>query len=60
MRHSSQQFVINQFGLSAFAWEGERYAARTFNFYLFPRPFGKYDKRFLSQVGVGSGHNGDC
>jgi hypothetical protein len=48
---SSRAFVINQFGLSAFVWEGGAYRPRTFNFYLFPRPSEGSDKRFVCQVG---------
>ncbi|KAI3424112.1 hypothetical protein D9Q98_009473 [Chlorella vulgaris] len=46
---SSRAFVINQFGLSAFVWEGGAYRPRTFNFYLFPRPSEGSDKRFVCQ-----------
>ena len=62
---SSRSFVVNQFGLSAFVWVPEEqlppggvggeegpagsYQARTFNFYLFPRPFEGSDKRFVCQ-----------
>ena len=50
---SSSAFVINQFGLSAFAWDEGRgsYEAKTFNFYTFPRPFEDYAPRFLSEAG---------
>ncbi|GAB4813292.1 hypothetical protein N2152v2_000338 [Parachlorella kessleri] len=50
MATSASRFVITQFGLSAFAWEGGSYSARTFNFYTFPRPFEGYDRRFVSQA----------
>jgi poly(A)-specific ribonuclease len=50
MLASSDGFSITQFGLSAFCWEGGAYAARTFNFYTFPRPFENYDVRFVSQA----------
>ncbi len=50
MVESAQAFQITQFGLSAFKWEGSRYVARTFNFYVFPRPTEGFDRRFLSQV----------
>lgn len=50
MVESAQAFQITQFGLSAFKWEGGRYVARTFNFYVFPRPTEGFDRRFLSQV----------
>ncbi|KAK9818287.1 hypothetical protein WJX72_010105 [[Myrmecia] bisecta] len=47
---SSRQFLINQFGLSAFCWEEGEYRARTFNFYIFPAPFQGHDRRFLCQA----------
>lgn len=53
MVESAQHFQITQFGLSAFQWEGGRYIARTFNFYVFPRPDDGFDTRFLSQVCIG-------
>jgi hypothetical protein len=36
---------------AAFVWEDGAYRARTFNFYIFPRPFEGHDKRFVCQVG---------
>ena len=48
---SASRFVITQYGLSAFSWEGGCYRAKTFNFYTFPRPFEGYDRRFVCQVG---------
>jgi CAF1 family ribonuclease len=47
---SSRAFIINQFGLSAFSYEGGGYRARTFNFYLFPRRFQEVDRCFMCQV----------
>mmetsp|Transcript_11195 Transcript_11195/g.22365 ORF Transcript_11195/g.22365 Transcript_11195/m.22365 type:complete len:715 (+) Transcript_11195:84-2228(+) len=47
---SSEAFVINQFGLSTFEWNGSSYQARTFNFYTFPRPFEEYQPRFLCEA----------
>ena len=59
MRDGAQSMQITQFGLSAFAWEDAsaaaprgQYVAKTFNFYIFPRPFeDRRDRRFMSQVG---------
>jgi ABC-type nickel/cobalt efflux system permease component RcnA len=51
MLASSRAFVVNQFGLSAYVWEGGAYRPRTFNFYIFPRPFEGADKRFVCQAG---------
>ncbi|PRW61321.1 poly(A)-specific ribonuclease PARN isoform X3 [Chlorella sorokiniana] len=50
MLASSRAFVINQFGLSAFVWEDGGYRAKTFNYYIFPRPFEGADKRFVCQA----------
>lgn len=47
---SARQFLVTQFGLSCFTWTGAGYEARTFNFHLFPRPYGDSDRRFLCQV----------
>lgn len=47
---SSEAFVINQFGLSTFSWNGSSYQAKTFNFYTFPRPFEEYQPRFLCEA----------
>jgi hypothetical protein len=47
----AQAFLPTQFGLSCFVWEGGAYAARTFNFFLFPQPLlPGLDKRFSCQV----------
>lgn len=48
---NSREFVINQFGLSTFTWDGGCYKAKTFNFYTFPRPFEEWSPRFLSEAG---------
>lgn len=37
-REGAQSFLITQFGLSCFIWQGNEYQAHTFNFYLFPLP----------------------
>lgn len=47
---SSQSFIINQFGLSVFVWDGSCYKAKTFNFYTFPRAFEEWQPRFLSEA----------
>lgn len=47
---SSESFVINQFGLSTFSWNGSSYQAKTFNFYTFPKPFEEYQPRFLCEA----------
>ncbi len=35
---------------AAFVWEDGGYRAKTFNFYIFPRPFEGSDKRFVCQA----------
>lgn len=35
---------------AAFVWEDGSYKAKTFNFYIFPRPFEGSDKRFICQA----------
>ena len=52
MLASSNAFVITQFGLSAFIWDGSSSAWRpkTFNFYTFPRPFEDWQPRFLCEA----------
>lgn len=54
VRESADKFVINQFGLSAFAPEtggGGGWVARTFNFNLFPRTFYPVEKVFTCEAG---------
>lgn len=55
VRQSAQSFLIIQFGLCAARWNGAAeaggcYEAQTFNFYVFPRPYGNIDCRFTSQA----------
>jgi CAF1 family ribonuclease len=54
MVESAQNFQLTQVGLSAFQWEeaSSQYVARTFNFWIFPRPGDGFDPRFLCQVGA--------
>ena len=47
---SAEQFLVTQFGLSAFRWTGECYEARTFNIHLFPAPHDDVDRRFMCQA----------
>lgn len=46
----AQQFLVTQFGLSAFIWEDGKYQAKTYNFYVFPDTSGNQDRMFLSQA----------
>lgn len=50
MAESAANFQITQFGLSAFEWDRDQWVARTWNFYIFPRPSEGQDRRFLCQV----------
>lgn len=49
----TKDFTILQFGLCSFKWndEQEQYVAKPFNFYIFPKPFGRQmpDMRFICQ-----------
>eukprot|EP00897_Mesotaenium_endlicherianum_P003570 jgi/Mesen1/3240/ME000187S02405 len=49
---SAQSFLIMQFGLSMVEWSEERQCnlARTFNFYIFPQPYGSFSLRFSCQA----------
>ena len=54
VRVSAESFVINQFGLAAFApaaGGGGGWEARTFNFNLFPRTFWPVEKVFTCEAG---------
>lgn len=52
-RDGAQSFLITQFGLSCFIWEGGQYQAHTFNFYLFPLPMlPGPSKRFMCDVSL--------
>lgn len=50
--YNAQQFLISQFGLSFFIWQPETssYVSKTFNFFIFPRPFQDFDRRFMCQA----------
>jgi hypothetical protein len=49
---AAEQFLVVQFGLSAFVWQPESnsYNVRSFNFHLFPSPQEDVDSRFLCQA----------
>jgi poly(A)-specific ribonuclease len=49
---AAEQFLVVQFGLSAFVWrpESNSYNVRSFNFHLFPSPQEDVDARFLCQA----------
>lgn len=47
---AAEQFLVLQFGLSAFMWTVGSYEVRSFNFHLFPMPYEDVDVRFMSQA----------
>ncbi|WIA44176.1 hypothetical protein OEZ86_010505 [Tetradesmus obliquus] len=49
---AAEQFLVVQFGLSAFVWrpESNSYNVRSFNFHLFPSPQEDVDARFMCQA----------
>lgn len=53
LREGSKDFLLVQFGLCAFTWQEEekKYIVKPFNFYVFPRQYGRHtpDVRFLCQ-----------
>lgn len=46
----AEQFLITQFGISAFCWQDGQWNAKTFNFYVFPRVTDSFDRRFMCQA----------
>lgn len=53
LKKTASQFLISQFGLTAFVQskdDSNRYVAHTYNFSLFPNSFGPLDVRFLCQA----------
>ncbi|XP_015760232.1 PREDICTED: poly(A)-specific ribonuclease PARN-like domain-containing protein 1 [Acropora digitifera] len=53
LKKTASQFLITQFGLTAFVQSQEdpnKYVAHAFNFFLYPHSFGPIDCRFLSQA----------
>jgi hypothetical protein len=47
---AAEQFLVTQFGLTAFTWTGSCYQVRSFNFHLFPAPSDDMDLRFTCQA----------
>ena len=47
---SARKFIITQFGLSCFIWNGNNLQAHTYNFYIVPREVPGFNKRFLVDV----------
>ena len=51
LRKTGQSFMITQFGLSSVHVRNpEKLEIKTWNFYLFPRPCGGFDERFMCQA----------
>lgn len=52
VREAGQNFLITQFGLSSVHQDPETrsWSIRTWNFYLFPRPYQNLDQRFMCQA----------
>lgn len=53
LKKTASQFLISQFGLTAFVKSQEdsnKYEAHTYNFFLYPSSFGPLDVRFLCQA----------
>ncbi|XP_078361002.1 poly(A)-specific ribonuclease PNLDC1-like isoform X2 [Oculina patagonica] len=53
LKKTASQFLISQFGLTAFVQskdDSNKYVAHTYNFFLYPHSFGPLDVRFLSQA----------
>ncbi|XP_069839818.1 poly(A)-specific ribonuclease PARN [Dendropsophus ebraccatus] len=53
LKEHSMEFLLFQFGLCAFTYDSkeEKYIIKSFNFYIFPRPFNRSspDKKFVCQ-----------
>ncbi|KAL6059436.1 poly(A)-specific ribonuclease PNLDC1 isoform X2 [Balamuthia mandrillaris] len=52
LKQTAENFVVTQYGLSTFRYSSEekRFVAKTWNFYIFPRPFEYVDRRFRCQA----------
>lgn len=51
VKAAGESFLITQFGLSTVhVDEKEQFLIKTWNFYIFPRPYGQTDHRFLCQA----------
>lgn len=51
VKRAGESFLITQFGLSTVhVDEHEQFQIKTWNFYIFPRPYGQSDHRFLCQA----------
>ncbi|RLN54139.1 hypothetical protein BBJ28_00016041 [Nothophytophthora sp. Chile5] len=51
VKRAGESFLITQFGLSTVHVDkNEQFQIKTWNFYVFPRPYGTQDERFLCQA----------
>lgn len=51
VKRAGESFLVTQFGLSAVhVNEQHEFSIKTWNFYVFPRPYGSSDERFLCQA----------
>ncbi|KAG7398689.1 hypothetical protein PHYBOEH_010639 [Phytophthora boehmeriae] len=51
VKRAGESFLITQFGLSTVHLDQkDQFQIRTWNFYVFPRPYGSLDERFLCQA----------
>ncbi|KAJ0396532.1 hypothetical protein P43SY_003743 [Pythium insidiosum] len=51
VKRAGESFLITQFGLSTVHLdEKHEFVVKTWNFYVFPRPYGSVDERFLCQA----------
>ncbi|UIZ20612.1 hypothetical protein KXD40_000291 [Peronospora effusa] len=51
VKRAGESFLITQFGLSTVHLnKKDQYHIKTWNFYIFPRPYGSLDERFLCQA----------
>ncbi|TMW66035.1 hypothetical protein Poli38472_003800 [Pythium oligandrum] len=51
VKRAGESFLITQFGLSTVHVDDEhKFLIKTWNFYVFPRPYGQSDERFLCQA----------
>ncbi|CAI5733280.1 unnamed protein product [Hyaloperonospora brassicae] len=51
VKRAGESFLITQFGLSTVHVDDEQHVqVKTWNFYVFPRPYGALDERFLCQA----------
>jgi poly(A)-specific ribonuclease len=51
VKRAGESFLVTQFGLSTVhVDDAQQFSIKTWNFYIFPRPYGTSDERFLCQA----------